>query len=682
MIRVNSIAICGFRGVRELIALNFTAGFTVLTGANGSGKSSIIDALEFALSGGISKYEDGSGEKGEKSSAYEWWRGSKPAPDHYVRLQLVDDEGQTTTITRKPEGVTVDNDRPVRNLLCDSTLNPESTVEEVCRTSIIRDEFIAKNSVDLPETDRFTFVRDAVGGASTVELESKLTEASKLLKRRGEDAQREYDSVRRQVQDRVEQLAAAKGQAAQKEDAKNAELQLRKALNLASGTMDDLIAVADREFRKLRNHATVLSSLLSTATILAERSRSLEASGAIQRMASLRNQVSELSTAQAEADAALASSTQTLQAIQSSQAFMSNLAQLHQAGGEVGRRSGECPLCGSAIEEASFRHHLEAVAAEVASHGAQIAVAVDRQRELRSEEQQIRNQLEAAKASYDRVQAEVDAVQQQIESFQADVSRINSAYSGLSAEALQDELQRAREQLSVIEQYRRTLAVSDQIERIVDLERDLEATKSAGVLAEKQIGRIRRIEEQIKEATASLKRIGAEAVEERLAAIKPLFTELYVRLRPHIDWKNVNYSVRGDVRKFLSLRVDDDLNLKFLFSSGQRRATGLAFLISVALSRPWCRFRTLVLDDPIQHVDDFRAVHLVETLAAIRTMKYQLICAVEDPDLADLLSRRLRSSYREAGTLIRMKYVSGEGARVAEIRQIAPFELVMLSSAS
>jgi chromosome segregation protein len=89
-----------------------------------------------------------------------------------------------------------------------------------------------------------------------------------------------------------------------------------------------------------------------------------------------------------------------------------------------------------------------------------------------------------------------------------------------------------------------------------------------------------------------------------------------------------------------------------------------------------------VLDDPIQHVDDFRAVHLVETLAAIRTMHYQLICAVEDPALADLLTRRLRSSYRDGGTLVRMKYVSGDGAQIDEMREIAPFELVILQNAS
>jgi chromosome segregation protein len=82
-------------------------------------------------------------------------------------------------------------------------------------------------------------------------------------------------------------------------------------------------------------------------------------------------------------------------------------------------------------------------------------------------------------------------------------------------------------------------------------------------------------------------------------------------------------------------------NLQFLFSSGQRRATGLAFLLSVNLSLAWSRWRTVLLDDPVQHIDDFRTVHLAELLAKLVSEGRQVICAVEDAALADLLCRRL-----------------------------------------
>lgn len=55
------------------------------------------------------------------------------------------------------------------------------------------------------------------------------------------------------------------------------------------------------------------------------------------------------------------------------------------------------------------------------------------------------------------------------------------------------------------------------------------------------------------------------------------------------------------------------------------------------------------MDDPVQHVDDFRALHLIEVLAALRLGGRQVVCAVEDEALAELLCRRLLSSSESIG---------------------------------
>jgi chromosome segregation protein len=91
----------------------------------------------------------------------------------------------------------------------------------------------------------------------------------------------------------------------------------------------------------------------------------------------------------------------------------------------------------------------------------------------------------------------------------------------------------------------------------------------------------------------------------------------------------------------MSLQVGNELNPQFIFSSGQKRATGLAFLLSVNLSLAWSRWRSILFDDPVQHVDDFRSVQLAEVMAQLSAAGRQIICAVEDSALADLLCRRL-----------------------------------------
>ena len=58
---------------------------------------------------------------------------------------------------------------------------------------------------------------------------------------------------------------------------------------------------------------------------------------------------------------------------------------------------------------------------------------------------------------------------------------------------------------------------------------------------------------------------------------------------------------------------------------------------------------SLLLDDPVQHIDDYRALNLVEVLSAVRRSGRQVIIAVEDQALADVLCRRLRSTTLEVG---------------------------------
>ena len=200
------------------------------------------------------------------------------------------------------------------------------------------------------------------------------------------------------------------------------------------------------------------------------------------------------------------------------------------------------------------------------------------------------------------------------------------------------------------------------------------------VAADAEQARVLKGEASAKELEATLRRVAAEVVDEQLADLSPLLSELYLRLRPHSEWAEIQYLMRGDVRRFLSFQVGREINPRFVFSSGQRRALGLAFLLGVHLSRKWCRLQTLFLDDPVQHIDDYRAMHLVEVLAAIRKTGHQIVCAIEDPALADLLCRRLTFDSMGEGVRADMHFTIGAGISVTQ-RQVAPLISSALISA-
>lgn len=181
--------------------------------------------------------------------------------------------------------------------------------------------------------------------------------------------------------------------------------------------------------------------------------------------------------------------------------------------------------------------------------------------------------------------------------------------------------------------------------------------------------------ETARQIDAAAKSLSNEILVEQFETVMPLLKELYQRLRPHTDWAEINADFGGKVRGSLNFSVGEGRNPQFLFSSGQRRAAGLAFLLAVHLSRPWCRWQSLLLDDPVQHVDDYRALNLVEVLAAIRRSGRQVVVAVEDAALADVLCRRLRSSQIEPGRRYDLYHASDGSGKVETVLDILPLPL-------
>ena len=128
----------------------------------------------------------------------------------------------------------------------------------------------------------------------------------------------------------------------------------------------------------------------------------------------------------------------------------------------------------------------------------------------------------------------------------------------------------------------------------------------------------RRALEAAKQINRANKLVANELLAEQFETVLPLLKELYFRLRSHSVWREIETDIAGQIRASFNFTVGDGKNPQFLFSSGQRRTAGIAFLLSIHLSRPWRALNTLLLDDPIQHIDDYRALNLVGVLAAIR----------------------------------------------------------------
>lgn len=674
--RLSFVEVCGFRGFRNKVRIDFGEGFTVIAGRNGVGKSTLCDAVEFAISGHIEKYTVEKAAK-ETLSDYLWWRGDGVSEAHYVKVSFRRDDGDHFTIMRTRESGADRSFAEIHAALC-SMSAPDDALRQLIRTSIIRDEWIAALSLDLSETDRFDLVRAALGapeGSEAAERAKEVVTAAENAHTRNEGA---YEIARARLAERLTQQSETQASLSRSGDVAAAMQTIADAVPDAPL---ELIACLKAGRSALANDRARLARMADGFQIARDVSELKRAFDTPEMANARKAAVEDLEAARQgkmSANEAIVEATHELSVEEKIDAVAASLSILVEHGERLGLHDEHCPLCAAHRTSEEFALGLAAARRRISSFGSGVEKARSKLTSAADIAHHFANSFAVAEG--------IVAVHQAEERALREAQEVQAAFFhqwGIDQRFLNDpvglerQIGAERDRLINLERALLVLEASQAVSRIEAIEKNIDVLRQD---IEKLADEVRHSQGALtyaREIERSVKRVSAEIVDERLAQISPLLSELYERLRPHADWRTIDYSIRGDVRRFLSLKVGDSLNPQFVFSSGQRRAAGLAFLLSVHLARAWTPLCSLLLDDPVQHIDDFRALHLVEVLAALRVEGRQIICAVEDGALADLLCRRLVSRPTEPGRRYDLKF-GLEGSTDVVTTDIPPMRIGVL----
>lgn len=675
--RLDFIEVCGFRGFRDPVRINFGRGFTVITGRNGVGKSTLCDAVEFAITGSIDKYAVEKAAK-ESLSDYLWWRGEGVPKAHYVTASFVDDNGKPFTITRTRESGSDRSPEEIRAALCRGPA-PDDALRQLTRTSIIRDEWIAALSLDLTETERFDLVRSALGALEGSEAGSRAKEIVAAAEAAHNKDEAAYEAARLRLADRLTQQSETQAALSRSGDVSAA---LQVITTAAPDAPTELTARLAAGRNALANRRARLGRMGEALQLGREVASAQAAYNAPEAVANREAASAAYEAAQREHEAAqrvVSEAEQRLMREEEMDAMAASLSLLVEHGERLGLHDDHCPLCAAHRTSAEFAAGLAAARQRITSLASGVQAAHDALAAAKANARQPSLTLQTAAAA---VQTHAEELSRLREREAVHVDFYNQW--GLDhrfiqdPDALEQAISPERDRLIDLERALLVLDASQAVSRMSSIESNISALRDEIEKLARAVTQSQNAVTAAREIERSVRRVSAEIIDERLAQISPLLNELYQRLRPHADWRTIDYSIRGDVRRFLSLKVGDGLNPQFVFSSGQRRAAGLAFLLSVHLARAWTPLRSLLLDDPVQHIDDFRALHLVEVLAALRSDGRQIICAVEDPALADLLCRRLVSTTTEGGRRLDIDLGPLGAARVVVDQEIYPMPVGVL----
>ncbi|MBX3535117.1 MAG: AAA family ATPase [Xanthobacteraceae bacterium] len=678
--RLQSVEMCGFRGFKERTVFSFAPGFVVFCGRNGAGKSTVLDAIDFAVTGTINKFTV-TRAKGGGLDAHIWWVGSGNAEAHYVTVTFVCEDGTSFWIRRDKDGLLQSDSEVLFRKLCGTDGENAESIETLMRTTLIRDESIVSLSVDLPEQARAAVVRAAIGGLLGPDYSSRtesLVDAANEIRNK---QQRGVDEAQSQLGRFLSELTEAQSAADRVPDISDAMRVIKEYAPALPedqqrhpGTIRQILAdrrVAIEEAERARK---LSESLLPEWNFVASEAGQNELDSIVARFEEAGRQNEEAELALKEAELKDASEKE-------SDMLASHLAAIVSHGEELGLQDGHCPLCDALRTSEQFKQGIELARTKLATRGVNLEL--------------YRIALEQARGNADRASGEVQRLGLLAASeisrrseLKVKIARINEVYEKYGFDLLAEDPNHANDiilqetdRLNRVERALHVLEISNTASLVASLESKVQSARNHLEAETSKLNALEKAHEVAKSIDHSAKALANQLVTEQFDTVMPLLKEVYRRLRPHADWSEINSDFGGKVKASLNFTVGDGHNIQFLFSSGQRRAAGLAFLLTIHLARRWSDWKSLLLDDPVQHIDDYRALNFVEVLSAIRQTGRQVIVAVEDAALADLLCRRLRSTSEQIGRRFELRTTGGGASEILDVRDILPMSSEVMREA-
>ncbi len=672
---IQRLRVEAFRGFRDRKEFDLSASAVIVTGPNGTGKTSFFDALQWCLLGSIQRLEDLRARKNVEHILNQYCLGRRAI----VELDLVV-AGEPLTLRRSGDhtGSSLELQRPgaaplfgpeADEALRDALLpNTDLGLEAALTTSGLMQQDVMRGVLEAKPADRYRHLTTVLGLGRLEEFEEATRSLASEAAKRVRNAQAERDRTADALRQARGRLGAAQTRLESLPQIEAMREEISAYLKTAPAAVERPTAridLASQEAAKALA-AQFASTLDEVNKCVASTRRARELEDSLQPRPTAEESES-LSAAKvaAERDFETARSNSKsledrLLAARSTAAEMAQLAAL-----AIPQLTDVCPVCGQSIAPAQIEAELRARSEDTESIVA-LQAELDAARdatttaEIRAVEARLASEaVQTRQEHWEQVlslRAQAEESLHRLSEAKFVVRPIAKSIDDLaqSADSITEYLTSRRtrllEFLNAFDQQHERGVVERSAAEVATLERALADRESSLVIETKRSQQFKQLSDQSVAARV-------EVTEEQVRAMQPLVANIFQRLDPHPTFKTIEFELDTYYRQGTTSPLVRDIvegvsaDPLVVFSTSQANIVALSYFIAMSLSSGDRGLPFLLLDDPVQSMDDVNVLGFADLCRHLQSRR-QLIVSTHERRFAGLLERKLAPRTEHVSTRI------------------------------
>ena len=699
--RIKSVGISGFRAFSGSHQIDLDGDIVLVIGVNGQGKTSLFDAIHWAITGEIARL-------GRPDSVVSLYSSSGEAR---VNVTLVSEDNQVLEVIRHSDGEKVGllvnaggetfrgGDAQYELLRClwpDGLAASESgpALQSALERGVYLQQDVLTGFLTADtDQDRFRAISELIGAGRTTEFQEALERSRRSWSRTTtqrtsemEDKEERLGRLERQLQDLAGARSLTPSSAAEWSAwwtrARNLGVSSVETPGVGTSDAPRVIDAAMAELRALRLSSERRGDRLRHLALVLQ-----DLPPAVGNLDVLLKETEEATQALEVARKTLAEAEQEAAEVRRQQLVAYSRQEDLRVLAEVALRhlGQHCPVCQQTYDIDSTRERLSRLREAVQPSSSPIndLSLIGLMKHLQAMEERESSAAMALQAAQRHESMRVDG-QERIRVGLAELG-INIPDGSNTAGTIKSALEENAENLeTLVEVASRGEALALSLARIGQLARQAELDHEVQRLR-RELSTVRD-EIKVRQATGELvsrmidglRVASSELVESELERLEPLLRRIYATADPHPEFRIVKLlsrMYRGSGR--VLAEVEDPLHdrrsdaPRAFLSSSQMNVVAVSVFLALNLGISTLPLSVAILDDPLQSLDDLNLLGLIDLLKRMRERR-QLMLSTHDSRFASLLERKLRPVSDDQRTiLVELSGWSSEGARVTQ-RDIVP----------